>query len=242
MNYNELNRHRRDSMIVFEPEEHVYRVGGTEYRPVTTLVEDCFEKFDADFWAERKATPECPAEMLKARWAAAGKEARDMGTRLHDNIERHYLGVKPEAGTDDPAWELFRSFTGKVKLTPYRSEWRIFSEDLLLAGTLDFLAVEPDGTYVLWDWKRSNKVVTPFGTPVKENRFGKRGLGPMAGVPDTSYHHYALQLSIYRHILETKYGISPRAAYLGIFHPDYREPWVVEVPYLREEVASLLGL
>ena len=239
MNYNEQNAHSRDASIEFDEASHTYTVGGRVFNTVTTLVEDCFKKLDVDYWAERKATPSCTKEMILAQWDAKGKEARELGTKLHDRIERHYLGIECDEECKDRAFTHFLTFAKENHLRPYRSEWRIFIEDCGLAGTLDFLAVTEDGSYEIWDWKRSNKVVDSCGSP-NFNSYGKKALAPIDHLPDTMFHHYALQVSIYRYILAEKYGIETRAGRLGIFHPDYSRPWVVELPYLRPEVISLL--
>ena len=240
-NYNIINPHDRDADISFDPDAHLYTVRGVAFETVTTLVNNCFEQFDADYWSRRKATPECPAEVLKKMWADKGREARDLGTRMHDCIEHWYLGdLDASTNIGDRAFDNFKQFSASVHLTPFRSEWRIYIEEFRLAGTLDFLAVNLDGSFELWDWKRSNKVVTPSGTPVKADRWGKHGFAPVEHLSDTSYTHYALQLSIYRYILEHRYGIRVSRMALGVFHPDYNCPWVVDVPYLHDEVVALL--
>ncbi len=242
MNYNEKNAHYRDALLAFDEPSHTYTVDGVQYETVTTLVEDCFEKFNAEYWAERKATADCPKEALLAKWAEQGKVARDLGTRLHDRIEHHYLGYLPdEEALSDLAFQHFLEFTKQRQLTPFRSEWRIFIEEFKVAGTLDFLVINPDGTYEIWDWKRSNKVVAINGEPIKATRFHKFGKGVVSHIEDTSYWHYALQVSIYRYILREKYGIETVGAYLGIFHPDYTQPHVVDLPYLEEDVINLLN-
>ncbi len=242
MNYNELNKHSRDASILFDEATHTYTVGGKVFNTVTTLVEDCFEKFNAEYWAERKATADCPKEKLLAEWDEKGRIAREQGTLLHERIEHYYLGETPCAeALNDTAFRYFLKFAEEHNLTPYRSEWRIFMEECDLAGTLDFLAQNEDGSFELWDWKRSNKVVDNFGNAIAESRFGKHAIMPdIQHLPDTSYVHYALQLSIYRYILSQKYGIETRAAYLGIFHERHSRYHVVEVPYLIDEVKALL--
>lgn len=62
----------------------------------------------------------------------------------------------------------------------------------------------------------------------------------MSHIPDTSYWHYALQLSIYRFILEERYSIRVSGMKLGVFHPDYSTPWIVSLPYLHNEVRAIL--
>ncbi|MDE6135800.1 MAG: PD-(D/E)XK nuclease family protein, partial [Muribaculaceae bacterium] len=243
--YNIRNAHPRDCRIDFEPEAHEYRVTCHDGSvivcdSVTTVIGDLFEKFDADYWAARKATPDCPAEELKRRWAAKGEEARHLGTQLHDRIERHYLGQEPSPeALADKAFRFFLDFDRIYSLKPYRSEWRIFSEKYRIAGTLDFLACA-DGGFVIYDWKRSSKIVDRNGA-LSLNSYGKHAAWPVETVPDTVYYHYALQVSLYRYILETEYGIEPREAFLGTFHPDYDRFHVVAMPYLRNEVAAILN-
>lgn len=245
MTYNDLNAHPRDSRIHFNQEAHSYYVDcgdGTQLPcdSVTTVVDDLFEKFDVDYWAARKATPGHSAEDIKKEWAEKGRQARDLGTVMHDRIERHYLGHEPEPeALADPAFRNFMEFTRRVSLRPYRSEWRIYSEKYRIAGTLDFLAF--DGSrFEIYDWKRSSKIVAFDGTPITADRFGKTAHAPVGHVPDTTFHHYALQLSLYRYILETEYRIRVADGHLGTFHPDYDRPHVVHMPYLRDEVIAIL--
>lgn len=241
MNYNETNAHRRDTLLDFDQAEHKYYHAGIELCSVTNLVDDCFEKFDADYWAGRKATPECPKESILARWAAKGQEARDLGTLMHDRIERHYLGQAPDvAAAADPAFRQFLTFAAEHPLLPYRTEWRIFFEEHRIAGTLDFLAFDGE-KFTIFDWKRSTKVVDSSGAPVVRNSFGKTAHAPIGHLPDTTYWHYALQVSVYRYILEQKYGIDVADGYLGVFHPENSRHHVVKLPYLRDEVITILN-
>lgn len=237
MNFNEKNSHYRDAQLNFDEASHTYTVNGEEYISVTTLVDKCFEQFDADYWAKKKApslgmTP----QEVKDMWQRKGNEAAALGSKLHNMIERYYLGLPNES---DSAYSLFKQFAGHHLLTPYRTEWAIFDEDHKVAGTLDFLNYE-NGVFSIYDWKRSNKVIAG-GRPEKISRYGKRALRPISHIPDTTYWHYALQVSIYRYILETKYGINVQDGHLAVFHPDYDIPYLVDVPYLRDEVVAVLN-
>ena len=63
----------------------------------------------------------------------------------------------------------------------------------------------------------------------------------MPFLADTTFNHYALQVSIYRFILAEHYGINVGRAFLGVFHPDMPRHYCVELPYLRKEVETLLN-
>lgn len=241
VNYNLLNAHERDSLLIFDEIEHIYTYQGCQFKSVTTLVEEQFPRFDSVTAAARVAMRQGwdPADVLE-EWNRIAGQARNLGTRMHDLIERHYLGELIDDDTD--AFRLFRRFALDRHLYPYRSEWRIYHEDYRVAGTLDFLELTPDGTYNIWDWKRSHKLIDDHGNVIRDSRFGSRGLGRMRHLPDVSFWHYALQVSIYRFILKEKYGIEVRGMHLGVFHPDYDRPYVIDLPYLYDEVRAVLSV
>lgn len=234
--YNSANAHQRDKMITFDAENHRYTAGDITFKSVTTLVEECFEKFDTDYWAQRAARKQgLPVSVIKAQWEAKAERARNLGTLMHDKIERYYLGEEPES---DDTFRLFEQFASNVKLSPYRTEWAIFDEESRIAGTLDFLHCD-DGEFRIYDWKRSDKIIEN-GVPVRTNRYGKTALRLIAHIPDTTYWHYALQVSIYRYILEKNYNINVKSGHLVVLHPSNTTYYVVNVPYLRTEVETLL--
>mgnify|MGYP002518283596 CR=1 FL=1 len=99
----------------------------------------------------------------------------------------------------------FLQFSKDHTLHPYRTEWRIYFEEYGVAGTLDFLEYQ-NGVFTIYDWKRSEKLVQN-GTIERESRWGNKALAPVSHLSDTTYYHYALQVSMYRYILEQKYDI-----------------------------------
>ena len=51
-------------------------------------------------------------------------------------------------------WEYFLQFVGDhPELKPYRTEWMIYDEDLKLAGSIDMVYENADGTLSIYDWK-----------------------------------------------------------------------------------------
>ncbi len=237
MNFNSAHRHERDSKISFNADSHTYTVGGCELRSVTTVVADNFAQFDADYWAQRKAPSlGMSPEDVKAMWKRKGDEAAALGTAMHAGIEQYYLD---RTMPDNDTAALFRQFVETHQLNPYRTEWAIFDEDYKVAGTLDFLDCT-DGVFTIYDWKRSNKILDAAGEPVIVSPYGKYAFDPISDIPDTTYCHYALQVSIYRHILEKNYGLQIADCRLGIFHPAYSQPYVLDMPDLREAAVAVL--
>ena len=237
--FNMRNKHWRDDNISFRKADHLYIVDGTPLDSVTTFVKNCFPEFDSGFHAKRKAealgiTKEAVLEM----WDKKGRESREQGTAMHEKIESYYLG---KSVSTDSTFELFKIFANKITLKPYRTEWAVYDWEQKIAGTIDFVDYL-NGEYIIYDWKRSDKLIAKNGLPIKNSQYGEKALPPIENLDDSPYYHYALQLSLYKYILEKNYGITVSKLRLGIFHPSYKKPYVLEMPYLKNEIDTLFGL
>ena len=122
------------------------------------------------------------------------------------------------------------------QLKPYRTEWMIFDEDVRLAGSIDFVSENEDGTLTIYDWKRCKEIK-------KANGFGGYALTEcIAHLPDTNYWHYALQLNTYKAILERKYEKTVKHMFLVGLHPHLSKYQIYTVPNLAKEMADLFAL
>ena len=236
--FNQRNRHYRDSNISFDESTHLYKVNGVTLQSVTNFVAGCFPKFDAEFFAKKKATDlgKTTQEVLEM-WEQKGKESRELGTELHKKIENHYQGI---SSLEDDTFKLFLMFADKVELKPYRTEWAVYDVKHNIAGTIDFVDYQ-NGEYIIYDWKRSDKIIDN-GMPIKASKYNEKGNHPLEHLDNTPYYHYALQLSIYKYILENNYNIKISDLRLGIFHPTYEKPYVLRMPYLEKEINDIFGL
>lgn len=113
-----------------------------------------------------------------------------------------------------------------LETTPYRTEWAVYDWEQKNAGTIDFVDYQ-NGEYIIYDWKRSDKLISKNGLPIKNSLYGEKALPPIDNLDDSPYYHYALQLSLYKYILEKNYGITVSKLRLGIFHPSYNNPYVL---------------
>ena len=236
--YNKRNSHRRDYYISFDEATHTYKVRGITLQSVTNIVENCFPKFDAQLHAKTTAAKMGITEKeVIAMWERKGIESRELGTTMHQKIESYYQG---KDSREDDAFRLFKMFTDKVRLEPYRTEWAVYDTEYNIAGTIDFVDYQ-DGKYTIYDWKRSDKIIAN-GMPVKVSMSQEKGLYPLEHLENCAYYHYALQLSLYKFILEKNYDIKVSDLRLGIFHPSYDKPYVLRMPYLENEVKTLMEL
>ena len=148
--------------------------------------------------------------------------------------------VRPSAGGgcrgQEPPNHFKKFITDHPLLRCYRVEWMIFDEDVHLAGSIDFVSENDDGSLTIYDWKRCKEIK-------KTNGFGGSALTEcISHLPDTNYWHYALQLNTYKTILERKYEKTIKAMFLVGLHPDWPTYQVLKVPDLRQEMADLFAL
>lgn len=237
--YNKKNKHFRDSDLSFDESTHLYKVDGVILQSVTNFVKGCFPKFEAEYHAKRKAEQLGIAlEEVLEMWERKGEESRELGTELHKRIENYYQGII--SNVDDKTFNLFKMFADKVELKPYRTEWAVYDVKHNIAGTIDFVDYQ-NGEYIIYDWKRSDKIIEN-GMPIKISKYDEKGNHPLEHLDNTPYYHYALQMSIYKFILENNYNIKISDLRLGIFHPAYNKPYVLRIPYLEKEINDLFNL
>lgn len=235
----------------------------SKYTSVTTWNHKHFPKFDADAviqnifnskgWGPEHKYWGQTAEQIKESWKSSGESSSGAGTKLHERIEdfmndkrfdfdythkQLYEVYKGDYKKPDPQveWDYFLQFINDhPHLKPYRTEWMIYDEDLKLAGSIDMVYENPDGTLTIYDWKRCKDII-------KVNNWNKFATNPLiCHMPDTNFWHYALQLNTYKAILERKYDKIVTNLYLVRLHPEAQEQTyeLIEVPILTREITEL---
>ena len=237
------NPHPRDSKIVFDEGPHIYTIDGdSDYTSVTTWNHANFEKFNADKiitkmmkgkrWNENNKYYGMSREQIKEMWNKNGKDAAEAGTKLHYDIECFYNNCPNENNSVE--YGYFNNFQEKYShLTPYRTEWEIYDKELKLAGSIDMIYENADGTLLIYDWKRCKDIP-------KTNSFSKSSTNSIIShLPDTKFWHYSLQLNTYKAILEKNYGKKITDMYLVCLHPNNENYQRIQVANLSSEMADL---
>ena len=236
------NPHKRDKYILFDEPTHVYTIkGDSNYCSVTQFNKKHFEEFDADkiienmmnskYWKQNKYYGMTPTE-IKDSWEKNRISASSAGTKLHYDIECYYNNIFNK--NDSIEFKYFKDFVIATKdLVPYRTEWMIWDEELKLAGSIDMVYQNPDGSLMIYDWKRSKEIV-------QRNRWEKYSSTPcLSHIPDTNFWHYALQLNTYKAIIERNYGKKVSSLSLVCLHPNHDGYQIIKVPDLQKEVYEL---
>lgn len=258
------NFNKRDIHITFFENEHKYVINfepDIKYTSVTTWIHEHFEKFDSDNvinkmmsgvkWKEGHKYWGKTAEEIKSLWNSNKDSVANAGSVLHYEIECfnndkrfqfeytnkdlyniYYQDLKPIE------WQYFINFIkDHPDLTPYRTEWTIYDEDVKISGSIDMVYKNSDGTFSIYDWKRS-KIITRI------NNFNKFSTHPIiCHLPDSNFWHYALQLNTYKLILERKYDIKIKSLFLVRLHPDAEEKnyELINLPDLTSEIQELFN-
>jgi hypothetical protein len=194
-------------------------------------------------------------EQIKEMWNTNKNAVAGAGTDLHFEIEcfmnnpllrkgythkelyEFYIAnCKDIHDKSSIEWKYFINFIKDTpNLKPYRTEWMIFREDLKIAGSVDMIYENPDGTLSIYDWKRSKEIskINTF------NKFANNEL--ICHFPDSNFWHYALQLNTYKSIIEEKYCKTVADLYLVRLHPNSEENnyELIKLPDLKNEINDL---
>jgi len=178
-------------------------------------------------------------KQLAQKYIIAQNELKDAGPPdQQNNIPPNELKDAP-APTPAKEWQYFLDFLRDYPdLKPYRTEWTIYDEELKLSGSIDMVYENPDGTLMIYDWKRSKDIS-------RVNNFNEYAKTPcISHLPNSNFWHYSLQLNTYKAILERKYGKKVTDLYLVRLHPDAEENSyeLLRVPDLSDYIHQLFEL
>lgn len=212
-------------IITFNPVPHTYTLSnGQKLISATGLIGNFFEEFDAEFFAEKFSNNYyLPKSAIQDKWSGNGMLAASEGTCVHWFGE-HYLkycidknamnslmwtklqkildtnDVSPSLRRISLLCNQIKNFIDIELLPNYdivEMEKILFSAELGICGTADLLCAKGNTLYI-FDWKTCEKEIS------NKNFYNKFGSGPLAGIEDTKYVHYEVQLNIYRGLVITE--------------------------------------
>jgi hypothetical protein len=220
------NPHVRDNSIKFEEEDHLYSVDWTnngifdydDIVSVSGLYKKYFPEFDADkiitkmmnnkkTWPKSKYYGMTPHE-IKTKWSVDGRIAAEAGSAHHQICEDFYNGIVPLEPYNKPVKQLLEFAKDHEHLTPFRTEWVLRSDiEHRICGTPDILFISPnhkpdnkEKTLILsmFDWKNSKEI--------KKKNYWEKGTTPFNDLDNVNYFHYAIQLNVYKYLIEQFYA------------------------------------
>lgn len=226
-----------DPLFSFEEERHIYWYNGVQLRSATSWLKQFQKPFDEDHWAARKAAEKgITVRQMKDIWAEKRDKAAYLGTAVHKAIECKLLGHRvPRMSKEVKArYDLFlKLWNGRLSgARCVASELRTFSVRFGIAGTLDLLLQLKDKRLFIGDWKTN-----------EEFTYGGQGYGyllaPFDRLKDNKLNSYAIQVALYRILLE-EHKFNVDGAFICHLPPTGMEPVVHFAPDLRPLVRKVL--
>ena len=245
---------QRNNHIVFDPVPHTYTFKDkTLFTSCTTLLKDLFPAFDSRSTAVKcvngakykkmlqdqpNLSEEDKVAFIQNKWMELGKEAREKGTALHECIERY---LNDESVPNDPVmdtaeFQQFLAFHRSMLDRGYRplnSETIVYDEHYQICGTIDQLYIK-NGQVTIVDWKRTKGISTYAFDNVK-------GFMPVPHLKNANYYKYALQLNLYKFILEKNYNLDVNQMLLVGFYPTKKQYEEFEVQNFQKEMQFILA-
>lgn len=204
--------------IYFNESEHIYwtayPVKGDDdlivrYISGTAFIHKFEKPFESDKMAEKSAAKRgTTKEAMLAEWAYTAECASRTGTRMHANNEDILNGKQPRFQPCDnrerllftQAWMAAKYMKSNFKILG--AEIIVFSTDIEVSGTIDFLMMDAQGTIYIMDWKQNKQIRN-------KNDYGEKMLSPVEFLDSCEQVKYELQLSLYEFILRSRRYISP---------------------------------
>jgi hypothetical protein len=238
--------------IRFREQYHTYIDDrGSRYVSGTSFFKPYFSKFDAPVIAEKcsngtnpKYAGRDPREIM-AEWKAEGQRGTDEGDNVHLYAElwpisNGHPSVEPIsercAALFQQVDEVFFDLILNRGYQVIASEKIIFSPELLVAGTIDLLLMDPaKNKIIIADWKQNKAALTTT------NQYQSL-LPPLEHLQDTEINKYSLQLSIYQYILTRENyfpGISDYERMLIHLSPDQAAEYI-HLDYYDYEIKEIL--
>ena len=223
--------------ITLERESHRYILSTNpdlEFISATTFISQFFEKFESEKIAKKlvSVSPKymgMSVDEVLAMW----KESANHGTIVHEELEEHILNksqlTEPKA-IQGMNWLNKYKMKSNFEIYP---EVIIYSEELKISGTVDLLLYDKNSNqWIIMDWKTSKKIDT-------KSYKNKRGILPASSnIEDTKFNHYAVQLSLYRYLLEEYYNL--KISQHLIVHLKDEQCVGLHVPYMKNNIIQMV--
>lgn len=254
----------KGSVIFFNEDDHKYYDKNKNYYNSTTrIIHSLFPKFEKEkmaYLTGRKQlmkengysdVSEVPVPLCMQRrnqlmedWDENKERSCDIGNAIHRyaecrllNIPNDYKRIFSDNDRIDKLIKVLDPFIDNL-LKEYDvlyTEKIIFTPYAKLAGTVDIIMQnKKSGNKAIFDWKTNAK-----GIKTKDS-YGKKGLLFLDHIENSNYFHYALQLNIYRWILNNEgYGDYSKCE-MGLFHINTRKVNGHMLPFMNYETEKII--
>lgn len=235
----------------FFPEDHHYECNGIKVgMSVTRFIEEFANPFDKFGIAEKVALKENrDVYDVIEEWDYKNRFACSKGTNGHDyaqslwndNLfeEDKFDGSDAFKKACESIYMQANNFYNdyKDKFDSIQAEQVVGSEEFDIASAIDHIFYNKlTGSAVLVDYK-TNSLLKGYND---KSKYTKKMKLPLKKLEDDSLHHYYLQLSIYKYLVEKYTNIVFDEMFIVYMSENIDNYEIIEIPYLKDEVIKIL--
>ena len=240
--------------FVFFEDEHYYECKGNRVGvSVTSFISQFENEFKKEEIAEKCSIKENrPVEEILKEWKYKADFACEKGTTCHEYIQSLWSGADYNELLFDGSIEYLKAINiiqkqAKNFKNDYQEilehlidELPIGSEEYDIASCVDHLFYNKlTGGLVLVDYK-TNSILKGYNDSEYNRRYTKKMKVPLHKINDDSLHHYYIQLSIYKFIIEKYSGLKVEEMFIVYMSENIKNYEIIKIPYLEEEVKKIL--
>ena len=241
----------------FYEDGHYYECKGKPVGvSVTRFIAEYENEFDQLGVAEKVSIKENrPIEDILAQWKYKADFACEKGTLGHlysqslwngddlsliqDKIDLFTNGLEnPIEIIQEQADNFY--FDYKEHLEHLIDELPIGSEEYDIASCVDHLFYNKlTGGLVLVDYK-TNSTLKGYNDAESNRKYTKKMKVPLHKIDDDALHHYYIQLSIYKFLIEKYTGLKVDEMFIVYMSENIENYEIIPIPYLKKEVEMIL--
>lgn len=238
----------------FYPSDHHYECKGKRVGvSVTKFIEEYANEFNQQEIAEKVAIRDNKSvqEVLN-EWKYKNEFACKKGSVCHLYAQSLWNGERAELYEWNEQQEFINAVDKIVNqandfyedyqdtLEHLFDELPIGSEEYDIASCVDHLFYNKlTGGIVLVDYK-TNSILKGYNDDIKNRRYTKKMKIPLNKIEDDSLHHYYIQLSIYKFLIEKYSMLKIDEMFIVYFSENIDNYEIIEIPYLKKEVEEIL--
>ena len=218
---------------------------------VTRFIAEYENEFDQWEMAEKVALKENrPVEDILAEWKYKADFACAKGTLCHEFAQHLWSGNKiPIKLLEFDNSNNWKEYTSKIfvqasnfhqdyknHLEHLQDELVVGSEEYDIASAIDHLFYNKlTGELVLVDYKTNS-----YMSGYNKKAYSKKMKVPLSHINDDALHHYYIQLSIYKFLIEKYTGLKVDEMFIVYMSENIENYEIIEIPYLKKEVENIL--
>ena len=237
--------------FVFYENGHYYECKGKRVGiSVTTFIHEFCNEFDAEGMAEKVANRDGKTiQQVLDEWAYKRDFSCEKGTTCHEWSQSLWSGAKYKPLLYDESKEYMSALIKiRSQAVNFKNDYQetlehlidelpIGSEEYDIASCVDHLFYNKlTGGLVLVDYK-TNSLMDGYN----KKAYKKAMKVPLSHINDDALHHYHIQLSIYKYLIEKYTGLKVDEMFIVYMSENIENYEIIDIPYLKEEVEMILN-